>query len=198
MFFSYKDTKTFHTYHFFAFAYPELRLKEATPRPITFEELDFNFGERWIPNGIYSKYATYLFNAETNINYSSTRDEYSVKARGANANIWDKYAVRSDSRIYDGQALMKHALHNTSKKIKVDDKEVRIKDGEKIQSVNSKIDEIRNGFSDWLNEQSPEFKNRLFTLYNRTFNCFVRLQFDGSHQTFPNLNLKALSISDLY
>jgi hypothetical protein len=33
-------------------------LKDAKPRDITFEELDFNFGERWIPQGIYSKYAT--------------------------------------------------------------------------------------------------------------------------------------------
>ena len=26
-------------------------LEEATPRRITFDELDFNFGERWIPTG---------------------------------------------------------------------------------------------------------------------------------------------------
>ncbi|KAA6306524.1 putative type I restriction enzymeP M protein, partial [termite gut metagenome] len=26
-------------------------LREAAPRPIPFEELDFNFGERWIPQG---------------------------------------------------------------------------------------------------------------------------------------------------
>ncbi len=29
-------------------------LKGAIPRPITFDELDFNLGERWIPTGIYN------------------------------------------------------------------------------------------------------------------------------------------------
>jgi hypothetical protein len=42
-------------------------LREATSRPITFEEPDFNFGERWIPAGIYGKYASYLFDVETGI-----------------------------------------------------------------------------------------------------------------------------------
>ena len=182
-------------------------LQDAIPRPITFEELDFNFGERWIPQNIYSKYATYLFDVDTNIHYSGTRDEYSVSASYGNANINDKYCVRGEFRRYDGVALMKHALHNTtpniSKSIEVTDengdrKTVKVRDGEKIQLANSKIDEIRNGFTDWLNGQSPEFKQRLADLYNRKFNCFVRPQYDGSHQTFPDLNLKNLGILDLY
>ncbi|MDR3247020.1 MAG: DNA methylase [Prevotellaceae bacterium] len=182
-------------------------LQEATPRPITFEELDFNFGERWIPNGIYSRYASYLFDVETNIHYSSTRDEYAVKAEQHNANIDDKYCVHGESRSHDGLALMKHALHNTTpditKKIQVTDnngekKTIKVRDGEKIQLANLKIDEMRNGFSDWLNGQSPEFKDRLTNLYNTKFNCFVRPQYDGSHQTFPGLDIKALGIPDLY
>jgi N12 class adenine-specific DNA methylase len=104
-------------------------------------------------------------------------------------------------------ALMKHALHNTTpnitKAVETTDKEgkkltVKVRDGEKIQLANSKIDEIRTGFSDWLNGQSPEFKQRLTDRYNRTFNCFVRPEYDGSHQTFPGLDLKALGIPDLY
>jgi N12 class adenine-specific DNA methylase len=182
-------------------------LQDTTPRPITFEELDFNFGERWIPQNIYSKYATYLFDTDTNIQYSNTRDEYAVKASGTNANIYNKYCVRGDFRRYDGVALMKHALHNTtpniSKNITVTDengekKTIKVRDGEKIQEANAKIDEIRDGFTDWLNSQTPEFKDRLSNLYNRTFNCFVRPQYDGSHQTFPNLDLKSLGIPDLY
>ena len=30
-------------------------------------------------------------------------------------------------------------------------------------------------------------------LFNRKFNCFVRPRYDGSHQTFPDLNLKGLA-----
>jgi N12 class adenine-specific DNA methylase len=182
-------------------------LQEATPRPITFDELDFNFGERWIPEGIYQKYASYLFDVNTNIHYSSTRDEYSVKADYRNAHIHDKYCIKGENRSYDGIALMKHALHNTTpditKNVDATDKDgkkitVKVRDGEKIQLANSKIDEIRTGFSDWLNQQSPEFKDRLAKRYNEKFNCFVRPTYDGSHQTFPGLDLKRLGIPDLY
>jgi N12 class adenine-specific DNA methylase len=177
-------------------------LQSSIPEPIPFEELDFNFGERWIPADIYSQYAAHLFKTGVDIHYSSSVDEFSVKAQFTNANIYEKYAVKSQSRLYDGIALMKHALVNTTpditKKIIVDDKEVKVRDSEAIQLANSKIDEIRNVFTDWLNEQNPEFKQKLAGLYNSTYNCYVRPKYDGSHQTFPGLNLKALGIPNLY
>jgi N12 class adenine-specific DNA methylase len=182
-------------------------LRKATPQPIAFDDLDFNFGERWIPSGIYSSYASWLFDVEVNIHYAGSRDEYSVKAAYRNAKIYDQYSVRGENRRYDGIVLMKHALHNTTpditKNVQTHDKEgnaitVKVRDGEAIQLANSKIDEIRNGFSDWLREQSPEFKDRLSELYNRTFNCFVRPEYDGSHQNFPGLDLRGLGIDGLY
>ena len=181
-------------------------LQEAAPRPIPFEDLDFNFGERWIPTGIYSKYASHLFDTDVSIHYAQSRDEYTLKAESKNVKIWDQYAVKSQSRTFDGIALMKHALHNTSpditkkvrKMIDGEMKDVKVRDSESIQLANSKIDEIRNGFTEWLNEQSQEFKDRLADKYNRTFNCFVRPDYDGSHQEFPGLDLKGLGIPDLY
>lgn len=181
-------------------------LHEAIPRPILFDELDFNFGERWIPTGIYSKYASYLFDTDVSIHYAPSRDEYTLTTNSKNVKIWDQFAVKTQSRTFDGIALMKHALHNTSpditkkvnKYIDGELREVKIRDAESIQLANSKIDEIRNGFTDWLKEQSEEFKERLADKYNRTFNCFVRPDYDGSHQTFPGLDLKGLGIPNLY
>ena len=179
-----------------------LALKEAMPRPISFDELDFNFGERWIPTGLYSRYASYLFSVDVRIAYSESLDDYSVKCDYRNANIYDKYAVRGQHRTYDGIALMEHALVNTvpniTKTITVGGEEVKVRDSDAIQLANSKIDEIRNGFQDWLNEQNPEFKQKLADMYNRKFNCYVRPSYEGAHQTFPNLDLKALAIPDLY
>jgi N12 class adenine-specific DNA methylase len=177
-------------------------LQEATPKPIDFDDLDFNFGERWIPTGIYAAYASYLFETDVKVTYASSRDEFSINASGKNAKIWDQYAVRSENRLFDGVALMRHALHDTTpditKTVVQGEREVKVPDGQAIQLANSKIDEMRNGFSDWLRGQSPEFKDRLASLYNRTFNCFVRPEYDGSHQVFPGLDLKALGIDDLY
>ena len=62
---------------------PEVRqaweaLKEAEPQRIAFEDLDFNFGERWIPTGVYAAYMSHLFDTDVKIAYSASMDEFSV------------------------------------------------------------------------------------------------------------------------
>ena len=173
-------------------------LRDAMPRPITFDELDFNFGERWIPTGMYTAYIKHLFDTDVTVSYSESIDEYSVHCGSKNTRITDQYAVQGQYRKYDGINLLKHALVNTvpdiSKSIGKDEhgNDIKVRDSEAIQLANAKIDEIRNGFTDWLNDQSPEFQQRLADMYNRKFNCFVRPAYDGSHQDFPGLDLKAL------
>ncbi|BDF54176.1 DNA methylase [Odoribacteraceae bacterium] len=174
-------------------------LKEAEPQRIAFEDLDFNFGERWIPTGVYAAYMSHLFGTDVKIAYSASMDEFSVACGYRTMKITDEFLVKGYYRNYDGMHLLKHALHNTCpdimKSIGKDEhgNDIKVRDSEGIQLANAKIDEIRNGFSEWLEEQSPQFKERLTTMYNRKFNCFVRPKYDGSHQTFPDLNLKGLA-----
>ena len=174
-------------------------LKEAEPQRIAFEDLDFNFGERWIPTRVYAAYMSHLFGTDVKIAYSASMDEFSVACGYRTMKITDEFLVKGYYRNYDGIHLLKHALHNTCpdmmKSIGKDEhgNDIKVRDSEGIQLANAKIDEIRNGFSEWLEEQSPQFKERLTTMYNRKFNCFVRPKYDGSHQTFPALNLKGLA-----
>ena len=174
-------------------------LKEAEPPRIAFEDLDFNFGERWIPTGVYAAYMSHFFDTDVKIAYSASMDEFSVACGYRTMKITDEFLVKGYYRNYDGMHLLKYALHNTCpdmmKSIGKDEhgNDIKVRDSEGIQLANAKIDEIRNGFSEWLEEQSPQFKERLTTMYNRKFNCFVRPKYDGSHQTFPDLNLKGLA-----
>ena len=173
-------------------------LRDAMPTPILFDELDFNFGERWIPTGIYASYMTYLYNTDVKIAYVDSVDEFTVSCDHKNMKIYEQFAVKGYYKRYDGMNLLKHALHNTVpdiyKSIGKDDNgnDIKVRDSEAIQLANAKIDEIRTGFTEWLEAQSPEFKKRLADIYNRKFNCYVRPKYDGSHQTFPDLDLKAL------
>ncbi len=179
-------------------------LRENIPEQIPFEDLDFNFGERWIPTGVYAAYMSRLFDTDVRISYSESLDEYSVACSHRTMKITDEFLVKGYYRHYDGMHLLKHALHNTCpdmmKKVGEDEhgKDIKARDSEGIQLANAKIDEIRGGFTEWLEEQSPEFKKRLTDMYNNKFNCFVRPKYDGSHQTFPGLDLKGLGITDLY
>lgn len=183
-------------------------LRAATPTPIPFAELDFNLGERWIPAKVYGRFASEFFETDISVSYHSNMDEYSIVCDRKNANIWHKYAVQGEFRRYDGINLLKHALHNTipninkSKEVRDavtgETKTIKVRDGHAIQMANAKIEEIRQGFVDWLGRTPDTFKQQLSDRYNRLFNCFVRPNFDGMHQTFPDLDLKRLGIADLY
>ncbi len=173
-------------------------LQKSIPEPILFDELDFNFGERWIPTGIYSSYMSYLYGTDIQIAYVDSVDEFTVSCSHKNMKIYEQFAVKGYYKRYDGMNLLKHALHNTVpdiyKSIGKDDRgnDIKVRDSEAIQLANAKIDEIRTGFTEWLEAQSPDFKKRLADMYNRKFNCYVRPKYDGSHQIFPDLDLKAL------
>ena len=183
-------------------------LRAATPTPIPFADLDFNLGERWIPAKVYGRFASEFFETDINVSYHSNMDEYSIICDRKNANIWHKYAVQGEFRRYDGINLLKHALHNTipdinkSKevrdKVTGETKTIKVRDGHAIQMANAKIEEIRQSFVDWLGRTPDTFKQQLSDRYNRLFNCFVRPNFDGTHQTFPDLDLRRLGIADLY
>ena len=173
-------------------------LEAARPQRIHFEELDFNFGERWIPMEVFSNYMSYFYGADIHIDYIPSMDEFNVSYSGGNMKIWSEYAVQGHYRTYDGIALLEHALKNTVPNInKPGGKDgngnvMKVPDTEAIQLAHSKIEEIRKGFTQWLEVQSPEFKEKLTDLYNDKFNCYVRPTYDGSHQTFPDLNLEGL------
>ncbi|WP_027451331.1 DUF2958 domain-containing protein [Porphyromonas uenonis] len=183
-------------------------LRAATPTPIPFADLDFNLGERWIPAKVYGRFASEFFETDIGVSYHSNMDEYSIVCDQKNANIWHKYAVQGEFRRYDGINLLKHALHNTipdinkskevTDKVTGETKTIKVRDGHAIQVANAKIEEIRQGFVDWLGRTPDTFKQQLSGRYNRLFNCFVRPNFDGTHQTFPDLDLRRLGIADLY
>ena len=183
-------------------------LRAATPTPIPFADLDFNLGERWIPAKVYARFASDLFGTDVGVSYLPDMDEYILSCDRKNQAIWHTYAVQGEFRKYDGLNLFKHALHNTvpditkSKEItdpKTGEKAtIKVRDGRAIQMADTKIEEIRQAFIGWLGRTPETFKQQLADRYNRLFNCFVRPDFDGSHQTFPGLDLKGLSFPDLY
>ncbi len=183
-------------------------LRAAIPTPIPFADLDFNLGERWIPAKVYARFASELFGTDVGVSYLPDMDEYILSCDRKNQTIWHTYAVQGEFKRYDGLHLLKHALHNTvpnitkSKEItdpKTGEKAtIKVRDGRTIQMADTKIEEIRQAFVSWLGRTPETFKQQLADRYNRLFNCFVRPDFDGSHQTFPGLDLKGLSFPDLY
>lgn len=191
-------------------------LEAAVPAPIPFEQLDFNLGERWVSADVYEKFASDFFSmpdskVKIRVRYQSVIDQYSVACMSsANERIRSQFAVESEcSNRIDGIDLLTHALHNSTPKLykykrdrrgmiltkensKGDYEELKEEDAEAMQLANDKIEEIRQGYNDWLLRQPKELQDRLASEYNRKYNCLVKPQYDGSHQTFPGLDMDGL------
>jgi N12 class adenine-specific DNA methylase len=178
-------------------------MEKIQPEKIPYELLDFNLGERWIPKDYYNRFATSLFELNTEVNYFSSVDTFKVKIQSSNAKTNQEYAVttKSGSTTY-GHTILENALENTTPfytyEIDLGDKKIRVPDNDAIQLAHQKIESIRNHFTVWLKELPAEDKNHLEKLYNDTFNCYVLREYDGSHLQFPGLDLKKLGIEDLY
>ena len=178
-------------------------IRRVQPQFIPFELLDFNFGERWLPLEYYERFATDLFRLPVDVNYFPSVDAFKVTYGKGNTATDEEYAVvpKQSDRL-TGRTLLEHALENTSPHItypvEIDGKIKRFPDTEAIQAAHRKIESIRTRYIEWLRELPPADKQRIEKLYNETFNCFVLREYDGSHLTFPGLDLKALNIPDLY
>jgi N12 class adenine-specific DNA methylase len=178
-------------------------LEKIQPEKIPFALLDFNLGERWIPNEYYNRFASHLFELNTSVTYFPSADNFKVVPDGRNAKINSEYAVttKGGNTTY-GNSLLEHALVNTTPfytyKVDVGDKTIRVPDNEAIQLAHQKIDSIRNHFTEWLKELPQHDKSSLEELYNNTFNCYVLREYNGSHLQFPGLDLRRLGIEDLY
>ena len=184
-------------------------LQGVRPRPIPFEELDFNFGERWMPTSYFSEFATEFFGTEIQVEYAPNLDEFVIKCDEYWVDkITSEYAVQGESKNFTGLDLLRHALYDTTPIInkvvgyRANGDPIMGPDHEKMQLAASKIDAIREGFNEWIQGHPAKWKEAVADMYNRKFNCFVRANYDGSHQTFPDLDLKALKekkgISDIY
>jgi N12 class adenine-specific DNA methylase len=180
-----------------------MALEKVQPERIPFELLDFNLGERWIPMNYYADFAKQLFEQATEINYFPSLDTFKVST-GHNTKIDREFSVTTKSgRTTYGYTILEHALENTTPffTYEVDGpggKPIRLPDNEAIQLAHQKIENIRTGFIEWLQELPENEKKELENLYNETFNCYVLREYNGSHLSFPGLDKKALEIEDLY
>jgi N12 class adenine-specific DNA methylase len=180
-------------------------IQRAQPETIPYEllELDFNLGERWIPTDYYQRFATRLFEINTEVEYFPSADTFKVGYSGGNAITDGEFAVTPKSgQKMKGHTLLEHALENTNPfftyKVERDGEEVRIPDNEATQAAHQKIEIIRDRFVAWLKELPAEDKLFLEKRYNTIFNCYALRQYDGSHLTFPGLDLKGAGVPALY
>lgn len=151
-----------------------------------------------MPCDIYSSFATELFEAETKVFYFDVNDTYIVSIEEYSSISNRVYSIRN----INGEGLLVHALQDTvpefTKEITKNGDKIRIPDEEAIQAASVKIQEIREKFNSWLDNQPIGIREELVRLYNERFNCYVRPSYNGSAQTFPALSFEQLKYKELY
>ena len=178
-------------------------LEKVQPEKIPFELLDFNLGERWIPQDYYNRFASNLFELDTEVNYFTSLDTFKVTANGSNAKVSQEYAVTTKAGkqltvTHSWNMRLKTLRHFLLMKLSRAIKQFGFRIMMRYNSRIKKLTAIRNGFVSWLKELPEEDKKNFEKLYNDTFNCYVLREYDGGHLNFPGLDKKNLGIEDLY
>ena len=173
-------------------------LENTIPEPIPYEELDINMGERWIDTKLYADFASDLFGVGADVMYFDVNDTYLIRLQGYSPVAYNTYSVRN----YNGEDLFVHALHDTVPEITEEEyrngSKIRVPDEEAMQEAAAKIQEIRDRFNLWLDDEPLEVRDELVRTYNERFNCYVRPHYDGSAQTFPGLSFELFPYKELY
>ena len=173
-------------------------LENTIPEPIPYEELDINMGERWIDTKLYADFASDLFGVGADVMYFDVNDTYLIRLQGYSPVAYNTYSVRN----YNGEDLFVHALHDTVPEITKEEyrngSKIRVPDEEAMQEAAAKIQEIRDRFNRWLDDEPLEVRDELVRTYNERFNCYVRPHYDGSAHTFPGLSFELFPYKELY
>lgn len=187
-------------------------LKQATPTPIKYEDIDIQLGVRWLPTKYFERFAEHIFKTEpgVQITYTSANDQFLINDGGRRYNANDEggnygsYAVKTpreaSNRRYCGYDILQYALLDKCPTITWTVCDVKRTDHEGMQMVQKVIDRMRKEFLEFIKSKkiTETERREIEQLYNETFNCYVKAHYDGSMQDFPGLDYTTLGFSDLY
>jgi len=176
-------------------------LKNVIPAKIPFHEIGVNLGERWMPEKYFADFASHIFKSKAQVKYNSVIDQFSVNTN-ATYYVIQKYSVQTANRYYSSSEVFLFAMIDTipemTKKIGYGKDAKTVPDTEGIEKMNATILGIQKEWKQWCENLPSEEKFKIEDIYNRKFNCFIRPQFDGSFQDFPDLDLSRINIKELY
>lgn len=171
-------------------------LDNVKPKDLTADEVSINLGASWIPTEVIENFAADTFQLRPyelrnfHVLFAQATCTWKIDGKpkeSGNSNLIEKYGLPEKNAA----ELLETALNQRSakiyKKVEIDGEEKRVIDRKRTLLANSKIEAIRNAFTEWL-AKNPETRDKLVTYYNETFNSIVPRSFDGSKLQFPGMN----------
>lgn len=179
-------------------------LKEVMPERVKFEDIGISFGERWIPNEYYERFAQQLFeNPTIAVRYNADTDNMTIVDRYNSRTLGyfaeQQYGITAQyARNQSAGKVFESAFYNHVPEMSYTDIDgyKRI-DTEALKAYDVKVEKIRTAFVEYLSNLPKQEQDKLEEQYNRIYNSEVKESLDGSFQSFPDLNLANLGYSEV-
>lgn len=176
-------------------------LERVQPVDLEASEIEVRIGATWLRPEIYEQFMEEIFHTPTyylkyskiKIDYSDVTGNWFIQGKRldstSNTLAYQTYGTQranaydilqdtlnlKDVRIYD--------------RVEVDGKEKRVLNKKETMLASQKQEAIKEAFKEWLfNDQ--ERREMLCRTYNEKFNAIRPREFDGSHLTFPGMNVE--------
>jgi len=175
-------------------------LEAARPVQITFDDIDSQFGARWIPCKYYEDFVYHISGTTreedrynmVQIYLSPANDEF-VCNLYVHKREWNVGSHGASDVI---EWALRGAVPNFKRK---GDNDKQEDDEEMRQRALQMVEKVKQAWVDFINLPTSKYiREDVERIYNERFNCEVRPKYDGSFQTFPDLHLENLGIKELY
>jgi N12 class adenine-specific DNA methylase len=164
-------------------------LERVQPAPLNETQIKVNIGANWIPVSYYNQFLNDLIGRDAvRVDYSELTSKWLIE-NGKHLKYYrPEYEKWSTSRK-SFRDILNAALNMKSIVVtnKLDDGKEET-DREATEAVNTKIEELKDTFTNWLWGE-PERKKRLLKIYNDTFNDNVLRNYDGSRLDFTGTGM---------
>ena len=183
-------------------------LEKVIPMTIPSHLIEFSLGSTWIDPQIYADFVKEKY--DVNLKYAHVAGVWSVSGRPWNRSEKNRAAgVRSemlDMQVF-GDELFLSAMNNVPYIVSkqetyydgLDKKTRTITDKSASQACATRIDEIRDEFTEWARQhmqKNEELGQRMEQVYNERFNAIVPMEIDEQFTTpyLPGMNPNALPL----
>lgn len=184
-------------------------LQRIQPEWITADNIQVQLGATWVPEIYYEQFVEQLFEfsywrkGQYNIQYSKHTGQWVMNGWSENydTNICEKWGVPKVDNLdyfysqprYNGFDLFEDIMNSQIPTIRDywDDDEGKRKsqvNKQRTAIARSLAEKMKLEFSNWIFSDYDR-RTHLEEIYNNTLNNYVEREYDGSHFTFPDMNI---------
>lgn len=173
-------------------------LEKVIPKDIKASEIEVRLGATWIPEKYIEQFIYELLNVNDyykkriKVHYSEHTTEWNVTGKSENkSNVLANNTYGVDTRV-NAYRIIENMLNLRNTKVYKDSydsngEKIRVLDKQKTAIAQSKQDEIKMKFDEWI-FKDPDRREELVKIYNNKFNAIRNREYDGSHLNFYGIN----------